>query len=83
MKGKLTLEDHITLGRTLHSIRKYMLAMSTQIPNTYGKINAAAKSAAKASRAIDQLRSDLENQLYIDCPPPSANTGIYYPSDLS
>ena len=77
---KLTIEEHREIGAELKSIRKYLIALSCKIPNTYGKTSRAGKQSVRAYEGINQLRNVMENQMFVDCQG-DCDTGIYYGED--
>jgi hypothetical protein len=77
-RSPLTLDAHRALGNQLSIARNDLLHMIVDLSNTYGSTAKSSRAADRAVKAIDQLRSDLDNQLAVDHPS-GFDTHIYYP----
>lgn len=89
-RGTLPLEYHRALGHNLHWIRNYLLHEHVRIANTYGVSKKVARLGERAYRALDELRSEMEEEMFRDAPawPPAdreaiathpAGVQVYYP----
>lgn len=81
MKPRMTIEEHVELGRHLASMRGELLSCQVQLGNAYPRSGTEAVPARKlevAVRAIDEARTELENAMYREHPQ-MARTSTYYP----
>ncbi|MEV6165609.1 hypothetical protein AB0L71_27595 [Streptomyces sp. NPDC052052] len=81
-KKRLTLGEHTQLGRHLAVIRDELTTLHVQLGNAYphtGPESGPARNLAKATKALDEARSSLENFLFREHPE-QATTHIYYPA---
>jgi hypothetical protein len=65
-KRPLTLAEHRLLGAQLHSIRQYLVSASVRLSNAYPVSGKSVRRIDKACRALDELRSEMENHLVRD-----------------
>jgi hypothetical protein len=81
MKAKtLTAEEHKQLGLKLASVRQFLMGLSCKLPNTYGETSKVGILAIRPLNHLDKLISELDNQVFRDCPnDPIDHTGVYYP----
>jgi len=79
-RQRLTYREHITLGKELYKMRNCMVKRAVQISNAYGVSKKPGKLADRAYTVIDNLRCEMDDQLYRDYPG-IANPYIYYPNE--
>lgn len=69
MKRKpLTFEEHRELGIKLWNIHNEMVSISTMLGCRYPKNGKISKLADLAVRGVGNLRSELDEQVCLDCP---------------
>ncbi|MGW5003086.1 hypothetical protein ACWEP8_36145 [Streptomyces hydrogenans] len=81
MKPRLTLAEHVELGRTLAHVRDELIHRSVQLANAYpksGPEGVPGQLLTKALDAVDKARSELENALFREHSN-EAETSVYYP----
>jgi hypothetical protein len=81
LKPRMTLEQHVEMGRALAGIREGLQHRSVQIANAYPRSGREAIPARKLQAAIERLdeaRSALENAMF-DEHPDEGTTNVYYP----
>ena len=67
-KPRFSFEKHKNTGSKLKRARGELLTLSVEIANSYPHTAKVCRLANKAVSAIDDLRSELDNQLFKDCP---------------
>ncbi|MDX3077872.1 hypothetical protein [Streptomyces sp. MI02-7b] len=80
-KPRLTLDEHIEMGRVLAGIRDELAHRAVQLDKTYpnsGPDGVPHKKVGAALRALDEARSALELLLSREHPD-AAETTVYYP----
>jgi len=84
MKDKLSLEEHEDLGKDLFKIRNTLGSIYILLYR-YKNVKKLAGKLFKAHNIIDEVRSDLENQMLSDhkdiLPPHPKSAYIYYPGN--
>lgn len=78
-KQKLTFAEHQAIGLELKRVRAYLMHLSCLLPNTYGKTSRVGKLSRRAYDVLIPLRSELEDQMYLDCPG-DGDSFVYYGS---
>ncbi|MEV6165724.1 hypothetical protein AB0L71_28190 [Streptomyces sp. NPDC052052] len=81
-KKRLTVEEHTQLGRHLAAMRDELTTLQVQLGHAYpltGPEAGPARNLEKATKALDEARSSLENFLFREHPD-QATTHIYYPA---
>lgn len=80
-KPKFSFQKHQNTGSKLKKIRQELLTLSVEIGNSYPNASKVCRRANKAVEAIDELRSELDSQLFKDCPTETSGDdwkGVYY-----
>lgn len=62
----LTLAEHRALGAELKRIRDFLQHESVRLANTYGVSKKPGKLAGRATNIVDELRSEMEDQMERD-----------------
>lgn len=77
----LTLAEHEGLGMELHLMNNRIRAISTQLMARYGLSRKVSTRSRRAVKALENLRSELENRMRDDCKEVSDPTVVktYYP----
>jgi hypothetical protein len=78
---KFSFEKHQGTGSKLKTTHELLSALGVEIGNSYPITSKAYLLSQKAIRALGELRSELDNQLFKDCPSQTANDGwkgVYY-----
>ena len=73
----LTKVQHEALAIELYSVRLMLVELSVALSRRYGKTKRPGKKATNALRHLDQLRSEMDNQLAKDYPR-DHRSQIYY-----
>jgi hypothetical protein len=75
----LTLKEHIAWGKELVTMRERLVTLTVEISNAYGV--KAGDTANKCLKAIDALRSLLDNHVFTEQPGRDTreNIHVYYP----
>ena len=66
-KQKFSFPKHKDTGSKLKRAREVLNTLSVEILNSYPGTSKACRCAKKAIKAIDELRSELDSQLFKDC----------------
>lgn len=86
-KPRLTLDEHLEMGRVLAGIRDELAHRAVQLDRVYpssGPEGAPHKKVGAALRALDEARGALEVLLCREHPEAAATTAYYpYPEDRS
>lgn len=78
MKTRMTFEEHAALGKELYEMKCKMMSRSIQLCKSYGSSRKATKMSERVEHAINNLRCEMDSQLYMDYPK-EANPHVYYP----
>lgn len=76
-KPGISKEGHIELGQKLSAVYAELITISVKVHNAYPQSNRAYRPASKAWRAVDHLRSELEEVMFREHP--DMGTDVYYP----
>jgi hypothetical protein len=77
-RSPLTVDAHRALGKQLSEARNNLLHAEVELCNTYGRTKPPSRAADRALKAIEQLRSHLDDQLAHDHPD-DFDPNVYYP----
>ena len=77
-KKRLTIDEHKQIAAQLFQIREQLIHISVMVLNAYPHKRKFVSLPGKAMNMIDQLRSDLEDEMFEDFPN-QADVYIYYP----
>jgi len=88
MADPMTEDEHRTLGDSLRRQHDQAVKLEVDLANRYGQHHPAVRLAEKHSRALAELRSALEDQMFKDLkgtpayslpnPDPQSLVNIYY-----
>jgi hypothetical protein len=83
MKKGMTFEQHVETGKMLKRMRPDILALTSKIYRSYPTHTSrhgkqCIKALAQMQAGIEQLKSSLDELLYLDCGPDKFSTHIYY-----
>jgi len=76
----MTLVEHRELGGVLLMIRGTLLRAYVELSDRYGATSKAGRTSDRALRAVDDLRSALDEQLVRDLPT-DLDATVYYPAE--
>lgn len=79
---KITVEQHIELGKQLQEARDAAIDHLMLLSNTYGKTKKPGKLAHKVLDAFDSLKCEMDDQLARDYPA-DFSPHVYYRQDKS
>jgi hypothetical protein len=79
-KPPLTIQRHKEIGARLSEIRDWLVSLSCEVQNTYGKTSRPGRLAEQALLSISRLRHQLDEQCYRDCPKEKDTIHFYYPN---
>ena len=75
-KPRFTIEQHRQYGAMLKRMQQDLLDLEVELSSAFPHDIPATKTAAKVSKAIQDLRCEMENELFkLD---PDAPLSIYY-----
>jgi 2-methylcitrate dehydratase PrpD len=80
-KRRFSFDKHKDTGQKLKELRETLLALSVEIANSYPRTYKTCRYANKAVNAVNELRCELDSQLFRDCPDEVAGDGwqgVYY-----
>jgi hypothetical protein len=79
MKKRFTLQEHRLIGAQLESIRDQLTTLSAKVYNAYPRSD-VSDDLYKATKSIDKVRSELDEQVYIENPTLDSNVAnhVYY-----
>ena len=75
---KFTYEQHIAIGKKISEITDFLMNLSCDVSNTYGKSSKNTTIANTTLKNFELLRYRLDNQFYIDCPGKADSLDAYY-----
>jgi hypothetical protein len=74
----MKFEDYQRVGLQLKELNVLLCSHLVETSGRVRKSNPILKHGDKAMKALDALRSELEEVMYIEYPPPKATTFIFY-----
>ncbi len=80
-KSRFSFEKHRDAGQKLKELRAILQTLSVDIANSYPRKSKTHQCAMKAVEAVDNLRYELDSQLFRDCPDKTSRDewkGIYF-----
>jgi hypothetical protein len=78
MKPRFTLEQHVEMSALLREVRSKLQTKSIQLGRAYPKNDKTVRKLFKVVGLMDEVRSEMEEHLFRDCPR-EANIDVYYP----
>ena len=79
MKKRFTIEQHTETGKQLFEMRNSLIKLSCDILHFYPKKSKVVKLSSKALKAMDALRSELDNCVSRENPEASNEAvNVYY-----
>jgi hypothetical protein len=67
-KSRFSYAKHKVTGCTLKQMHDALVHLQVDIHNSYPQSAKVYDLSTKAAKALDELRSELDNQLFRDCP---------------
>ena len=82
-KRRMILDDHRRLGAELKAMRDRLVEITVRLGEVYELTDRIVINADRSWRAIDELRSALDNYIFINYPtmPGRELMKIYYPGN--
>lgn len=77
-KAPLTLDEHRELGRQLQEMHNLLVRAHVKLANGYPANSKVVNRVARATQALDSLRSELDEQALTDVGDPDWSPRIYY-----
>ena len=80
-KSTFSFEKHQDTGSKLKAVHRQLSTLIVEIGSSYPVGSKSCRLAEKAAKAIGELRSELENQLFRDFPARTSkdeSRGVYY-----
>lgn len=78
----MTLVEHRELGGALVTIRGTLMRTSAELAGRYGEASKAGRASDRALRAVDGMRSAMDEQFVRDLPA-AFDATVYYPAGRS
>ncbi len=77
-KRMMTLDEHREMGRILQDVRNMLIVKSVEIDGRYGKTKGLGTKLERATKLIDEVRSLLDDRLFIEYPDLEDKEGCEY-----
>jgi hypothetical protein len=77
-KHMMTLDEHRKMGKKLQDARNMLIVDGVELDRTYGKTKELGLKLARATKLMDEVRSDLEDKLFDEYPDLEIKDGCKY-----